>query len=494
MNNNSSKITTNLIWRLLERFGAQIVTFVVSIVLARLLNPEVYGVVALLTVFIAILQVFVDSGLGTALIQKKDADQVDFSTVFYTNIIYCTFLYLVLFVLAPAISAFYNNQDLTNYIRVLGITLLISGVKNVEQAYVSRNMLFKKFFWSTLFGTVVSAIIGIYLAFKGYGPWALIFQSLTNTAIDTIVLWIIVKWRPTKDFSFRRLRELYKFGWKLLVSALLETSYNEFTQLVIGKKYSSEQLAYYNKGKQLPNLLATNINSSFDSILLPALSKEQDNRERVKALTKRVLKTSVYVIAPMMVGIAAIGDNLILFLLGPKWIECVFFLRIFCITYIFWPIHTANLNAIKAMGRSDYFLVLEIIKKGIGIALILFAMQISVNAIAWSILIASVVSHFINSWPNKRLLNYSFFEQIKDIGPTLLCAATMGLLVFFVGYIPFPHYLLTMFIQIIVGIFVYFLFSATFKLDGFIFVKRIVASFMSKIFKKIPADNHTTNF
>lgn len=481
---NSSKVTSNLIWRLLERFGAQIVTFIVSIVLARLLNPEIYGVVALLTVFITILQVFVDSGLGTALIQKKNADQLDFSTVFYTNLVYCSVLYFLLFLLSPLIADFYNNTDLTAYIRVLGVTILISGVKNVEQAYVSRNMLFKKFFWATLFGTIISAFIGIFLAIKGYGPWALIAQSLTNTAIDTLVLWLIVKWRPTWEFSFTRLKQLYSFGWKLLVSALLETGYNELTQLIIGKKYSSEQLAYYNKGKQLPNLLATNINSSFDSILLPTLSKEQDSRDRIKSLTKKVMKVSVFVIAPMMIGIAAIGDNLILLLLGPKWTNCIFFLRIFCLTYIFWPIHTANLNAIKAMGRSDYFLVLEIIKKIIGVILILVTMWISVEAIAWSILFMSILSQIINSWPNKKLLAYGYFEQVKDIAPTIVCASLMGVLAYSVGLLPFPHYVVTMLVQVSVGVISYILLAKLIKLDGYFYIKNICIRYIRNIFKK----------
>jgi len=484
--NISKKVASNLLWRLMERFGAQFVTFVVSIVLARLLDPTIYGVVALLTVFITILQVFVDSGLGTALIQKKDADQLDFSTVFYTNIVYCVILYTGLFFLSPLIANFYDNPDLTPLIRVLGITILISGVKNIEQAYVSRHMMFKKFFWATLVGTLISAVVGIVMAINGLGPWALIVQSLTNVFIDTVVLWIIVKWRPTREFSLQRLKQLYKFGWKLLASALLDTGYNELRQLVIGKRYSSEQLAYYNKGRQFPNLLATNINNSIDSVLLPTMSSEQEHKERVRSMTRRALKTSVFIMAPMMVGIAAIGDNFIMLLLGEKWMDCVFFMRIFCITYIFYPVHTANLNAMKAMGRSDYFLILEVTKKVIGIASILITMWISVEAIAWSLLVTTALSMFINAFPNKKLLNYSYFDQMKDILPAVLIAGVMGVGVYFIQYIPSPHYLLTMFVQIIVGIVFYFLVCRLLKLESYFYVRNMVFEFVNTkmIYKK----------
>ncbi len=492
MQDTSLKVTTNLFWRLMERFGAQIVTFIVSIVLARILDPETYGVIALLTVFINILQVFVDSGLGTALIQKKDADQLDFSTVFYTNIVSCVILYLVLFLLAPLISSFYENDSLTPLIRVLGVTILISGVKNIEQAYVSKHMMFKKFFWATLVGTIASAGVGIAMALKGLGPWALIGQTLTNTLIDTIVLWFIVGWRPTKEFSFKRLKKLYQFGWKLLASGLLDTGYNELRALIIGKKYQPEQLAYYDKGKQFPTILAVNINNSIDSVLLPTMAEEQDNRERIKTMTKRALKTGVFLMAPIMIGIAAIGDSFIMLLLGEKWMNCVFFLRIFCITYIFWPVHTANLNAIKAVGKSDYFLILEIIKKAIGIVSILITMWISIEAMAWALIVESVLAQIVNSWPNKKLLNYSYIEQIKDILPAIVIAAIMGACVYPIQYIPFPHYVITMVVQIIVGIIIYVVLCKLLKLESYIYMSNMAKRFIrERVLHKTPKQEET---
>lgn len=242
----------NLLWRFAERCGAQGVSLVVSIVLARILAPEAYGTVALVTVFTTILEVFVDSGLGTALIQKKDADDLDFSTVFYFNFAVCILLYFGMFLVAPAIAIFYDQSELVPLVRVISLTLIISGVKNIQQAYVSRNMLFKRFFFATIGGTVFSAILGITMAYLGFGVWALVVQQLSNAAIDTLILWITVKWRPKWMFSIRRLNCLFSFGWKLLVSGLLDTVYNNLRQLIIGKMYTPSSLAYYNKGNAVP--------------------------------------------------------------------------------------------------------------------------------------------------------------------------------------------------------------------------------------------------
>lgn len=476
--NTSKKVTSSLFWRLAERFGAQIVTFIVSLILARLLDPQAYGAIALLTIFIAILQVFVDSGLGTALIQKKDADQLDFSTVFFANIAYCALLYGALFVLAPAIAAFYNNPELTPLVRVMGVTILISGVKNIEQAYVSKKLLFRKFFWATLFGTILSAAVGIAMAFKGYGPWALVMQSLTNTLVDTVVLWATVKWRPSLEFSFKRLKTLYKFGWKLLASSLIDVGYNELRQLIIGKRYSSSQLAFYNRGNQIPNLVINNVNASIDSVLLPTMSEEQNRKDRVKAMTRRALKTSVFIMAPILIGLAAIGNNLVLLLLGQKWLPSVFFMQVFCITYIFYPVHTANLNAIKAMGRSDYFLVLEIIKKMVGISAVLITMWISVEAMALSLLVTTFIFQVINSWPNRKLLGYSYLDQLRDILPSLGIAAVMGALVYVLEFIPSPSFVLTMLIQIAVGATFYIGVCSLLKLESYEYVKQMALSFI----------------
>lgn len=381
MNTVKNSILKNFIWRFAERCGAQLVTFIVSIVLARILAPEDYGTIALVTVFTTILQVFVDSGLGTALIQKKDADDLDFSSVFYFNFAVCLILYLGMFIAAPFIAKFYNDVSLTPVVRVISLTIVMSGIKGIQQAYVSKHMMFKRFFFSTIGGTIFSAFFGIALAYAGFGVWALVAQQLSNTVIDTLILWLTVKWRPKLMFSWTRLKGLLKFGWKLLVSALLDTGYSNLRNLIIGKMYSSSDLAFYNQGDKFPKVIVTNINTSIDSVLLPTMSSAQDDRERVKNMTRRAIKTSTYVMAPLMMGMAFCAEPIVQLVLTDKWLPCVPYLRIFCITYMFWPIHTANLNAINAMGRSDWFLKLEIIKKIMGMTILLSTMWFGVMAI-----------------------------------------------------------------------------------------------------------------
>ena len=479
MRDKKFSVFSNLLWRFLERCGAQGVTFIVSIVLARILDPTVYGTVALVTVFTTIMQVFVDSGMGNALIQKKDADDLDFSSVFYFNIAVCAVLYAGMFFAAPLIAAFYERPELTAVIRVLSLTLIISGVKNVQQAYVSRNMLFKRFFFATLGGTVGAAVIGIWMAYRGYGVWALVAQNLFNLTLDTLILWITVKWRPKLIFSLQRLKGLFSYGWKLLVSSLLETVYNDLRQLIIGKLYSSEDLAQYNRGKQFPNLIVSNINTSIDSVLLPTMSSEQDDRDRVRAMTRRAIRTSTYLMMPMMVGLAVCAEPIVSLILTDKWLPCVPFLRIFCFTFAFYPIHTANLNAINAMGRSDLFLKLEIIKKVYGLVILLSTMWFGVMAMAYSLLATSIISQIVNSWPNRKLLDYKYTDQLRDMLPQIGLSLFMGVAVYCVQLLHLNDWL-TLAIQVPLGAGIYIGGSKLFHLESMEYIFGIASGWIRK--------------
>lgn len=478
---NKKDILSNLAWRFAERFGARFVEFIVAVVLARILSPNDYGLIALVTVFITLLNVFVDSGMATALIQKTDADDVDFSTVFFFNVTLCTILYALIYLLAPLIAKFYENTIFIPVIRILGLTIVISGLKNVQQAYVSRNMLFKRFFFATLSGTLMAAILGIGMAYAGFGIWALVLQQVVNTAIDTLILWFTVRWRPKKTFSFFRLKALFHYGWKLLISALLNTTYENLRSLIIGKRYTASDLAYYNQGHRFPSFMVTNINNSIDSVLFPALSSVQDDREKVRNMTRRAIKISTYIMAPLMMGLAFTAEAVVRVVLTEKWLSCVVFLRVFCISFMFYPIHTANLNAINALGRSDLFLKLEIWKKGIGIITILVAVNISVEAMACSSLFTGLCSQIINTWPNRKLLNYSYFDQIEDILPGILLALFMGILVYPIKMIGLPDILLLC-VQIMMGAIIYVLGSIIFKIDSFQYLSEMVfASMINKL-------------
>lgn len=471
----NKKILSNFIWRFAERCGAQMVAFIVSVVLARLLSPDAYGTIALVTVFISIVQIFVDSGLGNSLIQKKDADNIDFSTVFYTNLFFCFGLYTLIYIISPLIARFYRDMEMVPMIRVLGLTIIVSGLKNVQQAYVSRNMLFKRFFFSTICGTICAAGVGIALAYRGYGVWALIVQNLVNVTIDTAILWMIVKWRPQMAFSLKRFKGLFSFGWKLMVSALLDTGYNNLWSLIIGRVYTSADLGFYNQGDKFPKLIVNNINTSIDSVLLPVMSNAQDEREHVKNMTRRSIMISVYIMAPLMIGMAAVAESLVIFLLTDKWLPCVPYLRIFCITYMFWPIHTANLSAINALGRSDLFLKLEVIKKTVGLLLLFITINHGVMAMACSLLISGLLSQIINSWPNRRLLNYSYIEQLKDILPSIIAAVLMGAIIYPIHYLPMLDIVILV-IQVVVGLLTYISLSVVFKIDSFHYILGFVES------------------
>lgn len=483
MAKDNTRVLSNFLWRFAERCGAQGVSFIVSVVLARLLAPEVYGTIALVTVFTAILNVFVDSGLGSALVQKKDADDLDFSSVFYFNVAVCCLLYLGMFLAAPFIAEFYNRLELTPVIRVLSLTLVISGVKNVQQAYVSRTMQFKRFFFATLGGTVGAAVIGIAMAYCGFGVWALVIQQIFNATVDTVILWITVRWRPKRMFSWKRLKGLFSYGWKLLASALLDTVYGNLRQLIIGKMYSSADLAQYNRGRQFPDVIITNINSSIDSVLLPTMARVQENAAQVKGMTRRAMKTSTYIMAPLMMGLAFCAQPVVRLVLTEKWLPCVPFMQIFCITYMFYPVHTANLNAIKAMGRSDLFLRLEIVKKVVGLVLLVSTMWFGVMAMAYSLLVSTLTSMVINSWPNKRLMRYSYLEQMKDILPGILLAVLMGCCVYPIQWLGLPD-IVTLLLQVPLGALIYIGASALLHLESYEYLMDMVRPFLKKVLRK----------
>ncbi len=468
-NNMRGKVISGLTWKFGERIAAQLVTFVVSIVLARLLDPEHYGAIAIINIFIALANVFVVSGFGNSLIQKKDSDDTDFSSVFYFNIIMSIVMYAVVFFAAPFIADFYKMPILKPTIRVMGVRLIVAGVNSVQHAYVSKHMMFKRFFWSTLGGTLLSALVGIVMAYKGFGVWALVAQYMTNTITDTLVLWFTVKWRPKLLFSLKRLKRLFSYGWKILCSALLDTGYAELRSLVIGKMYTAKDLAFYTKGNSFPRLIVTNVNSSIQSVLFPAMAQEQDKKIRLKNMVRRSIRTSSYIMLPLMTGMALVAEPFVKLLLTEKWLPCVPFLQIACFNFAMMPIQTANLQAIKAMGRSDIFLKLEIIKKVMGLSVLMISMQYGVLAIAMSTIFTTIMSSVINSYPNKKLIGYSYLEQIKDLLSGFVPLVLMTVTVVCVGFIKIGT-LPLLCMQIILGGAVYILVSYLTQNENFLYI------------------------
>lgn len=471
MHNSEKKtIITSLVWKLLERTGTQGVQFIVQIVLARLLLPEDFGIVAIVSIFILLANVLVEGGFNVALIQKKDSDELDFTSSFYLSLFFALILYFLLYILSPMISLYYEMEILTNVLRILGISLFFGSVNSVQNALIAKNMLFKKQFLSTFASVIISGLIGIIFALNGFGVWSIVIQQLLTQVLTTIIYFKIVKWKPMLKFSISRIVILAKFGWKVLLSNILDTLFDDIRSLVIGKVSNASMLGYYNRGRQIPSVIVNNINGSIQAVMLPALSNKQDNLNTVKTMLRRSISTSSFIIFPLMFGIMASAESLIIVLLTEKWLLTVPFLQIFAMTYLFRPIQITNLQVIIALGRSDIALNLQIIKNIIGMVLLLLTFSQGVLAIAVAGMISTVLSTIINIYPNKRLVNYSYKEQAKDVLPSLI----LSILMFFVVYNLrglLESVLLTLVIQIIVGIIIYIFLSFIFKLEELIYLK-----------------------
>lgn len=460
-----SSTLTNLSWKFAERISSQMVSFVVSIVLARILAPSDYGAIAMVMVFVTLANVIVEGGFSSALIQKKDADKLDFSTVFYVSVFFSIILYAVLYIVAPYISRFYGEgyEILTPVLRVIGLQVIIYGANSVQQAYVSKKMMFKKFFWSTLVGTIASAVVGLVMAYSGYGIWALVGQQLISVITNTVVLYLVTRKLLGLMFSFQRLRGLFGYGAKILGASLLVNLFLDLRSLIIGKIYSAKDLAFFDRGRQFPNLIVTNINSSVGAVLFPKMSQEQDDKERIKQTCRNSIRFSSFVMMPLMLGMAACAEPFIRILLTDKWIECVPFLRLFCVIYMFYPMHTANMQAIKALGHSGMFLKLELIKKSLELIGLLLVMNISVTAIAINMAILTTIFTFVNAYPNIKLLNYTFKEQMKDILPPIIMSVCMALIVYIIGELLVIPDMFILIVQILCGITIYLSIAFVFK-------------------------------
>lgn len=466
-------ILKSFIWKLIERFSTQLIQFAITIVLARLLLPEQYGIIALITIFIQICDVIIDGGLNTALIQKKNADNLDFSTIFFFSIGMAGFLYALMFVCAPLIAQFYKNEEIVPVIRVLSLSLPFYAFNSIQRAYVSKHMLFQRLFYSSLGSIVISGSLGIIMAYQGFGVWALVAQSISIQFFTTLIMWFTIKWRPDWQFSKERFSGLFGFGWKILASNFIVTLFVNIRKLVIGKFYAPASLAYYEKGDQLPALVMNNIFTSVQTILLPAFSESQDDPSRVKSMMRRSTKLNCFFIYPLMVGLIVTAKPLVLLLLTEKWLPVVPFIQILSIANFFRPITIANVQAITAMGHSGITLKLEIIKKIVDIIILIVSACIGVLAIAWGCVLFNFLCVFINIAPNKKLLNYGIREQVIDAVPTLLIALSMGVAIYGIQFLPLSN-LVILLSQVILGATLYIGLSRLFKEESFMYVIQMI--------------------
>lgn len=477
----SQKTISSFLFKVIESVGNQGIAFLVSLLLARLLDPSDYGVLSMLTVFIAVAQVFVQSGLNTALIQKKDVDETDLSSVFYVSFGVAAAFYALLFVLSPWLAEFFRMPALKDTLRVMALILLPGSLVSVQTAVVSRQMAFRRLMIASLCATVLSGTVGVVMALNGAGYWALVAQQMTNQCALAILLLVLIKWRPRRVFSFARVKSHLRFGWKLLMSGLLDTGFTNLRSAVIGKKFSDEALAFYTRGKQFPELVMNAINGSISSVMLPVLSEQQDETERMKMTMRRSVMLSSFIVVPMMAGLAAVAEPMISLLLTDKWLPCVPFLQLCCIDFALYPIHTSNLSAINAKGRSDVFLKLEIIKKAYGMVILLVTVLCfdSVMAIAWGGVVSSLVSAAINARPNKALISYGYLEQMRDIMPTILLSLVMFGVVYAMNALALPAAALLV-LQAVTGVIVYGGLSLLFQVESVQFVLQMVKKLLKR--------------
>lgn len=444
-----------LIWRFLERCSSQVVSFIVSIILARLLLPEQYGLIAMTMIFISLFEVFVTTGLGSALIQKSKYEEKDFSTMFWASIIFSLIIYGCLFFLAPYISQLMHTPGLTLVLRVLGLRLPISAMNSIQQAYVSQQMIFKKFFFSTLSGTITSGIIGLIMAYAGYGVWALVGQNLTMVIVNTIVLHFLIPWRPTLYFSSKAFWKMYGFSWRVMATGVIGTFFDQLRNFFIGRYYTPTDLAFVNRGSQFPNLLAGNISTTLQSVLFPAFSYLKDDKVALREAVRKAITIGGFFVAGLMAVLAGTADSLIDVLLTNKWARVVPYLQCVCLLECFGILGAINLQTIKATGHGEILLKLEFIKKPVYFLLIIIGTFINPFAIVMANTIYNIIGFLMNAIPNKNILDYRLSDQIKDIiSPILLGIAVFGALNFVQKNL--SHNLVFLCLESFIGLLMYF--------------------------------------
>ncbi len=480
MKEGRENIKTSLFWKLLERGCSQGITFIITILLARLLEPDEFGTIALLMVFINLMQVFIDSGLGSALIQKRNASDLDYSTVLYFNVFLCILMYGVMYLFAPLIAQYYKNMELTSVIRVLSIIILISGVKNIQISRVASMMEFRKLFYATSIGSFISAGVGIFMAYQGFGIWALVMQNVLNNLISTIMLWLVMKWIPLCKFSIKSLKQLASFGWKVFATSMINTIFDDISVLIIGKKYSTDQLAYYDQGRKYPQVIISNINSSIDSVLFPAMADRQTQAEELKNLIRRSIICSGYLLMPLMTWLAVCSKELVIMLLTEKWLPAAPYILIFCFFYVLYPFNTANINAIKAVGKSQWLVKLEFIKKTYSILILLATVNHGVLCIALGIMLNGFINFIVNALPLKKVADYRLVDEIKDIIPTVLISLVFGLVVYLSGYLPISNLFVSISVRTVLGFVIYLGLSHITKNAGYLYLKNVLCSYLHR--------------
>ena len=474
---------SGLIWQFIQKTINQLISFVVTVILARLLMPEDYGVVALAGMFNILIGVFLDNGLGSALIQKKEADELDYNTVFYSNLFCSCLIYGAIFSAAPFCASAYKQDLICPIMRVMSLTIPLNALSVIQSSIISRCLQFKELFYAGIIGNVVSAIVGISMAYRGFGSWALVGQLMVSSITSIIVNFYIIRWYPKLQFSWNRFREMFSYAWKKQVAGAIGTLCFQLKGYLIGYRYSVSDLAYYNRGEGLPEMFMANINGSINGVLFPALSKLQSDTQAIKRGIRRSMMTSSYILCPLLFGLAAMAEQIVPVLYSEKWSPAIPFMQVACFTCCMTVLNTANLQALLAIGRSDEVLKLEIYKKPVMILILAIAVFISPIAISIGLFVYSVYVLLMNTIPNKKYIDYSIREQLNDVMPAFLLSGIMAIIVYLLGRMPINVYLI-MLIQFLVGATIYIGLSYLLKLEAYLYVLETITKLLRNKIQK----------
>lgn len=460
------KTVKGLGWSALDNVARYGIQFAIGIVLARLLSPDDYGLLGLVGIFTVVCTAFVNGGFTTALIRKKNATDDDYNTVFICNLGMSLLLYAVTFLCAPQIANFFERQELTALVRVSSLGLIVGALGMVQQTRLTKRIDFKTQTKITLVASVVSGIVGIGMALAGFGVWALVWQQLVSQAITTLLLYVYNRWLPRLSFSAESFHDLFGFGWKMMVSILLDAVWKELTQVVVGKFYSSATLGQYTRAKHYAKLLSSNLTSVVERVTYPVLSSIQDDKQRMVSAYRRIIRTSMFITTVALFSLAAVSEPLIYCMIGPKWHEASTYLPLICITFSLYPLHAINLNMLQVQGRSDLFLGLEVIKRIISLAPLFVGAFVGIMPMLYVNMVVGIIAYFLNSHYSGRLLGYSSWMQMRDIAPSYALAISIALSVWFLKYLPLSYWVVLP-MQMAVGAIVFFTLCILFKMNEY---------------------------
>ena len=466
-------------WSFADSFLGQGITFVVGLVLARLLTPDEYGLIGIITIFITVLNSIVDSGFSNALIRKKDVTDNDYNTVFITNLVFSIVLFVAMYLSAPVIALFFHEEELVGLTRVMSVIVIINALSLVQNTILTKKIDFKTKTKASLISAVISGIIGIGVALSGFGVWALVLQAISKQLFYTLCLWVFNKWWPRLFFSWQSFKEMWSFGWKLLVSSFINTIWNELYQIVVGKFYSPATLGQYSRAKQFATIFSSNLNTVVQRVSFPALSEIQNDKSRLKEAYRKVIKTTMFVTAILMFFLGAISEPLIFCLIGPQWREASRFLPLICVAMSLYPLHSINLNMLQVQGRSDLFLKLELIKKSIAVGPILLGVFVGIYWMLIGSIITGIVSYFFNSYYSGKFLDYTSYNQLKDIAPSYGVATLIALSIYPLKFLQLSSYLILP-IQFVIGVGVFLASCYVFDIKEYKEVRGILLNFINK--------------